>query len=447
MPAANTSPPLKHARARARRALRARERRRGDEGLARDVAPGRVLLERRGDGAVDDRGRLRRRLGAARRCAGADGGSSRPEVGAHRRGACSAPQRRGGSPTSSRFSSSSCASVVGVRARRATAAMMDAACLRPRSSRTSPASVPEQVLERSAGEAVGRSRAGSPRGSRCGSSCAETVLRASRPPCRCAASSAITDAGAGAEHALPRAASSRRAGWRRAPRCGRPRRRRRAQASEVRPKRSVTAPAHEVVRRGRDRDGLAAQSRPRSRTAWSMVGKRRARNSRRSCSVARSAGGRRGRPDGRPGPPSCRAMARATTSRGARSPSGWVSKTKRCPSSSVRVAPSPRHGLGDQEGPSAGAPRAPSGGTGRTRGRATAARPRGWPRRCRRPVATGGFVVWRVQLAGAAGREHHPHPRRVPRRSPRPRGCIADQQVDAAHPAIRPRGPRGMRAR
>ena len=47
---------------------------------------------------------------------------------------------------------------------------------------------------------------------------------------------------AGAPKTAPRAASSRRAGWRRARRCGRPRRRRRAPAREVRPQRSVATP-------------------------------------------------------------------------------------------------------------------------------------------------------------------------------------------------------------
>ena len=119
----------------------------------------------------------------------------------------------------------------------------------------------------------------------------------------------------------PRAVSSMRAGWRRAPRCVRPRPRRRARqrraAVEV-----GDDTAHGVVRGGRHGHGLRAQSEPGSRQAASMPGKR---GEPRGAVAARW---RRGSTDRRPAAPSA-AIPRATTSRGRAQPSGSTSSMKR----------------------------------------------------------------------------------------------------------------------
>ncbi len=140
----------------------------------------------------------------------------------------------------------------------------------------------------------------------------------------------------------PRAASSTRDGSLRARRCGRPRPRRRGPAATCgrtgrwrrRPSGSGR-PASPGSARAPSRDRARAR---RGRSSGSAArGTRRARRRPRSGCASR-----RGAPGARPEPPSARAIARATTSRGASSPSGWASKTKRRPCSSISVAPSPR---------------------------------------------------------------------------------------------------------
>ena len=129
----------------------------------------------------------------------------------------------------------------------------------------------------------------------------------------------------GRTRSTPRA-SSRRAGWRRAGRCRRTRRPRRGPATVGAAVEVGHDPAHHVVARGRDRDALASPGRGRPRAA----------PRRRSGSAPGRRAACRGRPRASPVSRSRRRIAAATASRGA------SSSTKRSPSASCSVAPSPR---------------------------------------------------------------------------------------------------------
>ena len=103
-----------------------------------------------------------------------------------------------------------------------------------------------------------------------------------------------------------------------------------------------------------------------------------------------------------------KSMARATTSRGARSPSGWWRAMNGSPSGRRSVAPSPRSASLIEEALGAAAGRGPSGGTDKTpcsRSR----RPRGTPSRRRRPSRRRGSTC--------RGRPCRRRPSRAPSRA------------------------------
>ena len=144
---------------------------------------------------------------------------------------------------------------------------------------------------------------------------------------RSAARRAPRSAGAPAEHEALASASSRPAGWRRAGRCRRTRRRRRGPATVERAVEVGDDAAHHVVRGGRDRDRARASGRgPTSRSAATTFGKRAG-----STRAHVEADDVRARSSAH-----LAWIARATSSRGA------SSSTKRSPSASSSVAPSPR---------------------------------------------------------------------------------------------------------
>ena len=156
-------------------------------------------------------------------------------------------------------------------------------------------------------------------------------------------------------------------------------------------RRSVCDPAAGVVlRRGPPAAARWPGRSPAHGTAATIEGKRRSRNSRAQVPGVQQhvvAAGRR---------PSARTMARATTSRGARSAIGWTPCMKRTPVGVHQQRALAADRLGDQRLLAAGAlarATARSGGTGRTRGRRPPRRRAARRRRRRRWPRTGWW--WR----------------------------------------------------